>query len=77
MQQSSRSKLENFLVNALIKDGYSGFFIRDFSPAGLASEIISVMNNRKLDDISNNAKKQISEMYSFDAAVYRYKKILE
>jgi len=61
----------------VIKDGETGFIMEDNSPECIAKNIMRVLNYPDLDRIVNNARKVIEEEYTYEAAVERYKKILE
>lgn len=61
----------------VIKDGESGFILENNSPEGIAENIISALSQPNLDEIAENARKIIKEEYSYEAAVERYRKILE
>ena len=61
----------------VIKDGETGFIMEDNSPECIAKNVMGVLNYPDLDRIVNNARKVIEEEYTYEAAVERYKKILE
>jgi glycosyltransferase involved in cell wall biosynthesis len=61
----------------VIKDGETGFILEDNSPECIAKNVIRALNDSNLDIIVKNAKELIEEEYTYEAAVERYRKILE
>jgi len=64
-------------VPDLIKDGENGFIMENNTPEYIAKNVIRALNYPDLDRIVKNARKLIEEEYSYEAAVERYRKILE
>ena len=63
-------------VPDVIKDGETGFILEDNSPECIAENVIRALNHPNLNRIVKNARKLIEEKYTYEAAVGRYKKIL-
>lgn len=61
----------------VIKDGETGFILENNSPECIAENIRKVLNCSNLNEITKNARKIIEKEYSYEAAVERYRKILE
>jgi len=61
----------------VIKDEETGFILEDNSPECIAENVIRALNHPDLDRIVKNARKLIEERYTYEAAVERYRKILE
>ena len=64
-------------IPAVIKDGETGFILEDNSPECIAKNIIRVLEHQNLEKIVKNARDLIEKDYSYEAAVERYRKILE
>ena len=60
----------------VIKDGETGFILKNNSPECIAENILRALNYRNLDKIVRNARKLVEEKYTYEAAVERYKAIL-
>ena len=60
----------------VVKDGETGFIMENNSPECIAENVIRALNNPNLKMIVENAKKQIEKNYCYEAAVERYKKII-
>ena len=60
----------------VIKDGETGFILKNNSPECIAENILRVLNYRNIDKIVRNARKLVEEKYTYEAAVERYKEIL-
>ncbi|AKB71741.1 glycosyltransferase family 4 protein [Methanosarcina mazei] len=56
----------------IIKDSKNGFIMESNSPKCIADNIVRVLNNPNLDELSNNEREFIIHNFSFDAAVDRY-----
>ena len=61
----------------VIKDGGTGFIMENNSPESIAENIIRVLNHPNLDKIVKHARELVEKEFTYDAAVERYKKILE
>jgi glycosyltransferase involved in cell wall biosynthesis len=64
-------------VPDIIRDREAGFILEDNSPECIAENVIRVLNYPSLDKIVKNARKVIEEKYTYEAAVERYRKILD
>lgn len=64
-------------VPDVIKDGETGFIIENNSPECIAENIIRALEYPNLNEIVKNAKKIIEDKYTYEAAVERYRRILE
>jgi len=64
-------------VPDLIKDGETGFIIENNTPECIAKNVIRALEHPNLEDIVKNARKLIKKEYTYEAAVERYRKILE
>jgi len=63
-------------VPDVIKDGETGFILKDNSPECIAEDAIRALNSPNLDEIVRNACNIIEEKYTYEAAVERYREIL-
>ena len=61
----------------LIKDGETGFIMKDNSPECIAENVTRALNYPDLDRIVKNARELVEREFAYDAAVERYRKILE
>jgi glycosyltransferase involved in cell wall biosynthesis len=61
----------------VIKDGKTGFILENNSPECIAKNVIRALEHPNLDEIVKNARKVIEKEYCYEAAVERYRKILE
>jgi len=59
----------------LIIDGKTGFILNDNTPDQIAEKTLSVLAQQNLQEIAQNARLLISENYSFDALVEKYRRI--
>lgn len=59
----------------LIIDGKTGFVLNDNTPDQIVEKTLSVLAQQNLQEIAQNARLLISENYSFDALVEKYKRI--
>jgi glycosyltransferase involved in cell wall biosynthesis len=64
-------------VPDVIKDGETGFIMKDNSPECIAENIKRALNHPDLDRIVKNARELVEKEYTYEAAVERYRKILE
>lgn len=64
-------------VPDLIEDGKTGFILKNNSSECIAENVIRVLEHPNLDEITKNARNIIEEKYTYEAAVERYRKILE
>ena len=61
----------------IIKDGETGFVMKNNLPECIAENVMSVLEYPDLEGVVRNAKKGMEEEYTYDAAVARYRRILE
>jgi glycosyltransferase involved in cell wall biosynthesis len=59
----------------IIKDGETGFILRDNKPETIAEIIIKILNYANLDQIAKNARLFVEKEYSFKAVVDQWKRI--
>ena len=64
-------------VPDVIKDGETGFIMENNSPECIAENVKRVLNYPCLNEIVKNAKELMEKEYTYEAAVERYRKILE
>ena len=65
------------LMPDIVKDGLTGFILENISTECIAKDAIQALEHPNLDEIVKNARKRIEEKYTYEAAVERYRKILE
>jgi len=63
-------------VPEVIRDGETGFILEDNSPECIAKNVIRALNYPNLGEIANNARKLIERKYTYEAAVERYRWML-
>jgi glycosyltransferase involved in cell wall biosynthesis len=61
----------------VVREGETGFILENSSPECIARNVIRVLNHPDLDRIRENAHAQIDQIFSYRAAVERYKNIFE
>ena len=61
----------------VIKDGETGFILEDNSPECIAKNVIRALKHPDLEKITKNARTLIEMEYTLEAAMERYRKILE
>ena len=64
-------------VPDLIKDGETGFIMKDNSPECVAENVMRALEHPNLDEIVKNARELVEKEFTYEAAVERYRKILE
>jgi glycosyltransferase involved in cell wall biosynthesis len=64
-------------IPAIIKDGETGFLMKENSPKCIAENILRVISNPRLSEIVKAARKLVEEEYTFEAAVDHYKTIFQ
>ena len=64
-------------VPDVIKDGETGFILEDNSPACIAENVMRALEHPDLERIVRNARALVERGFTYEAAVERYKKILE
>jgi len=60
----------------VIKDGETGFIIKNNNSEDIAEDIVRILNHPYLNRIVKNARNLIEQKFSYDARVEDYKKIL-
>jgi glycosyltransferase involved in cell wall biosynthesis len=60
----------------IIKDGETGFIMKDNLPECIASNVIRALNYPNLEGIAKNARALVEREYTYEAAVERYREIL-
>ena len=61
----------------IIKDSENGFIMGDNSPECIARNIIRVLEDPRVKEITRNARKLIEEKYTYDAIVEKYRLALK
>ena len=61
----------------VIRDEVTGFIMEDNSPGCIARNVLRVLSHPNLEQVSENARALIEQEYTYQAAVERYRKILE
>ena len=61
----------------VIRDGETGFIIAENSPESIARDITRALSYPKLAEITSNARALVEREYNYQAAVARYRKILD
>lgn len=64
-------------VPDVVRDGETGFLMREKEPEAIAERVEEALDDGGMAKMSENARELAVEEYSFEAAVERYKKILE
>ena len=64
-------------VPDVIKDGKTGFIMVDNSPECIAKNVIKVLEHPNPEEITKNARALVEKEFTYEAAVERYRKILE
>jgi glycosyltransferase involved in cell wall biosynthesis len=61
----------------VIRDGETGFIMENNSPECIAENVIRALNDSNLDIIVKNARELVEKDFTYEAAVERYRTILE
>ncbi|MFX1475622.1 MAG: glycosyltransferase family 4 protein, partial [Promethearchaeota archaeon] len=61
----------------LIKEGKTGFLLKDSTTSSISQGIIRALNSPDLEKISLNSRRLVEQSFSYEAAVKRYKAILK
>lgn len=61
----------------VIKDGETGFIMKNNSPACITENVMRALNYTDLDIIVKNARELVEREFTYEAAVERYRKILD
>ena len=65
------------LMADMLNDGKNGFIMEDNSPKCIAANIIRAVNHPNLEQIAWNARALVEREFTHEAAVERYREILE
>lgn len=65
------------VIPDVIKDGETGFILKNNSPECISKNVKKILNYSDLDKIAKNASELIEKEYTYEATVERYKQILE
>jgi glycosyltransferase involved in cell wall biosynthesis len=60
----------------IINNNQTGFLMKDNSPECIAENVVKILDNPNLEHIANEAKTFVEREFTYDAAVKRYKKVL-
>lgn len=61
----------------VIKDGETGFIMESNSPQCIAQNVVRALNHPDLEQITLNARNLVEKEFTYEAAVERYRKILQ
>ena len=61
----------------VITDRETGFIMENNNPGCIAENIIRVLEHPMLEEIVKNVRKLVEKEFTYEAAVERYRKILE
>ena len=61
----------------VLRDEQTGFIMEDNSPESIARNVIRALNYPKLGEVAENARNIVGREYTHEAAVDRYRKILD
>jgi glycosyltransferase involved in cell wall biosynthesis len=61
----------------IIKDGETGFIMENNSPECIVENIVRALNQTCLEQIARNARTLVEREFTYEAAVERYKEILD
>ena len=64
------------LIPDIAKDGETGFILENNSPECIAKNAIRVLECPNLEEIAKNARRLVEKEFTYEAAVDRYRKIL-
>ena len=64
-------------VPGVIKDGETGFIMENNSPECIAKNVMRALEHPNLDKIIKNARELVEKEFTYEAAVERYRMILE
>jgi len=59
------------------KNGENGFIMEDNSPECIAENVIRALNHPNLEQIARNARALVEREFTREAAMQRYRRILE
>ena len=63
-------------IPEVIKDGETGFILEDNSAECIGRNVVRVLNYTNLTEVANNTRNLIERKYTYEAAVERYRQIL-
>jgi glycosyltransferase involved in cell wall biosynthesis len=61
----------------IIQDGETGFILENNSPECIARNVIRALEHPNLNEIVDDARKVVEKEYTYEAAVEKYRGILE
>jgi glycosyltransferase involved in cell wall biosynthesis len=61
----------------IIKDGETGFVMENNSPECIAENVVRALEHSNSEEIVKNARELVEKEFTYEAAVERYKKVLE
>lgn len=64
-------------IPEVIKDGVTGFIMGNNSPECIAENVMRALEHPNLDEIVKNARELIEKKFTYEAAVERYKEVLD
>jgi glycosyltransferase involved in cell wall biosynthesis len=63
-------------VPDVVRDGETGFWMEGTDAEEISEDIINILSDDTLRNISKNCRYVVEQNYSYDAAVRRYRQIL-
>lgn len=63
-------------VPDIIEDGKTGFILENSSPGCIAKSVLRALEHPRLQEIADNARRMVSETYTYEGAVRRYEAVL-
>jgi glycosyltransferase involved in cell wall biosynthesis len=60
----------------VVRNGETGFLIDEYSPDAIVAQISTILSRKGLSEISDEARAEILQTYTFDHSVDRYREIL-
>ena len=61
----------------VIKDGETGFIMKDNSPECIAENVIRALNHPNLERIAGNARALVEREFTYERAVERWREVLK
>ena len=61
----------------VIKDGNTGFIMKDKSPECIAKNVMRALEHLELEKIVKNARELVGKEFTYEATLGRYRKIVE
>ncbi len=60
----------------IIKDGETGFIMKDNSPECIAENVIRALNHPDIESIAENGRKLVEQKFTYEGAIERWSKII-